>query len=310
MKLSIVSTLYQSEIYINEFYERVVNSAKQVVGDSYEIILVNDGSPDDSFLVAKNIVLADGRVKLIDLSRNFGHHKAMMAGLSYATGERVFLIDSDLEEDPEWLLRFYVNMNEKHCDVIYGVQTTRKGMLFERISGHFYYRLMNFWLGLNLPENIVTARLMTSRFVKDLLRHDEREMFLGGLFSLVGYDQLPVPVKKHSTSETTYNISKRMALLVDTVTSFSDRPLIGMFYLGFVIFTITSAFVFYLIINWLFFSRPPSGWTSVIASIWLLGGMMISFMGIIGIYLAKVFKEAKKRPYTVVRGVYGKTDPR
>jgi len=126
---------------------------------------------------------------------------------------------------------------------------------------------------------------------------------------LVGYDQLPMPVKKYSTSETTYSIRKRVSLLVDTVTSFSDRPLVWMFYVGLAIFMITSGFIFYFVLNWLFFSSPPSGWTSVIASIWLLGGIMISFMGIIGIYLAKVFKEAKKRPYTVVRKIYEKTDP-
>lgn len=306
MKISIVATLYQSSPYIREFLRRASDAARSLVGDDYEIIFVNDGSPDNSLEVATEFVESDEHLIVVDLSRNFGHHKAMMTGLAHAQGDKIFLIDSDLEEEPEWLLPFAEHLDKAGCDVVYGVQTRRKGAWFERWSGHLYYTVLRALTGIRLPENVVTSRIMTKRFVTELLRHDEREMFLGGLFSLTGFTQLPMEVRKHSTSETTYTFRRKIILLVNTVTSFSNAPLKAIFYIGLLIFLFASCYVGYITIGWFFLSKPPSGWTSVIASIWLLGGMMISFLGIIGVYLSKVFVETKRRPYTVVRHIYGK----
>ena len=144
MKLSIVATLYQSAHHIVEFYERASATAKKLAGDDYEIILVNDGSPANSLGIAVRLTELDGHVVLVDLSRNFGHHKAMMTGLAHTQGDRIFLIDSDLEEAPEWALDFTEKMNVEDCDVVYGVQKNRKGGWFERWSGECYYRKINF----------------------------------------------------------------------------------------------------------------------------------------------------------------------
>ena len=129
MKFSIVSTLYQSAPYIVEFYQRATAVAQQFAGDDYEIILVNDGSPDNSCELAIKLTETDNHVVVIDLSRNFGHHKAIMTGLVQALGEYIFLIDCDLEEEPEWLSRFTMKMGREQCDVVYGVQERRKGGL-------------------------------------------------------------------------------------------------------------------------------------------------------------------------------------
>ena len=157
MKLSIVATLYQSAAYVVSFHQRASAAARQLVGDDYEIILVNDGSPDNSLDVAVQLTQIDDHVVVVDLSRNFGHHKAMMTGLSHATGERVFLIDSDLEEEPEWLIIFSEVMLRDPCDVVYGIQEQRKGGFFERWTGQWFYRFFKAFTGLALPENIVTA---------------------------------------------------------------------------------------------------------------------------------------------------------
>lgn len=306
MKLSVVATLYQSAPYIEAFCERAGEAARKLVGEDFEIILVNDGSPDDSLKVAVDLTKTFLQLVVVDLSRNFGHHKAMMAGLHHACGEQIFLLDSDLEEEPEWLLAFHEKMIRDVCDVVYGVQVKRKGGWFERWSGRLYYKVLCALVGIDLPESVVTARLMTRRFVDALLQHDEREMFLGGLFSLAGFGQVPMIVKKHSTSETTYTFKRKMVLLINTVTSFSNVPLMMIFYFGLLISLVAGGYVAYITINWIFFAAPPSGWTSVIASIWLLGGMMISFLGVIGIYLSKVFIETKRRPYTIVRRIYGR----
>lgn len=232
MKLSIVATLYQSAPYINEFHERASATARRLVGDDYEIVLVNDGSPDNSLDLAVKLTEQDSHVVVVDLSRNFGHHKAMMTGLAHAKGERVFLIDSDLEEEPEWLETFVQQMEQESCDVVYGIQERRKGSWFERWSGQWFYRFFKALTGLALPENVVTARLMTRRYVNALLRHEEREVFMAGLWYITGFDQRPYVIKKHNTSETTYTFRRKMSLLVNSVTSFSNTPLVSIFYIG------------------------------------------------------------------------------
>ncbi len=306
MKISIVTTLFRSEPYIAEFIKRATSSAQKLADDSYEIILVNDGSDDNSLAVAVDIAAHDNHVLVIDLSRNFGHHKAIMTGLAHAQGELVYLIDSDLEEEPEWLSDFYDILKRDICDVVYGVQKNRKGGMFERLSGTLYYFLLNRLTRMNFPQNIVTARLMTRRYVQALVLHKEREMFMLGLWHITGFKQIAHVVKKHHNSPTTYSFSKKISLLVTSITAFSSMPLITIFYLGSIITLISFFCVAYICINWLFFANPPDGWASLIASVWLLGGMIISFIGIIGIYLAKIFSETKQRPYTIVREIYGR----
>lgn len=304
MKLSIVATLYRSARHLEEFHRRATAAAQQLTND-FEIVLVNDGSPDDSLAMAVALTERDQRVVVVDLSRNFGHHKAMMTGLAHARGERVFLIDSDLEEEPEWLGSFSRLMDQTRCDVVYGVQERRKGGWFEQFAGFCFYRLFRFLTRLDIPDNIVTARLMTRRYVDALLRFEEREIFLGGLWHIAGFDQVAQAVKKHSTSETTYDLRRKLSLFVNSVTSFSNTPLIFIFYSGVAIFLFACVYIAWLIIQWAFLDTPPSGWTSVMASIWLLGGLVISFIGIVGIYLSKVYVETKQRPYTIVRAIYG-----
>lgn len=308
MKLSVVTTLYRSAPYVREFLVRAGTAARQCVGDDYEIIMVNDGSPDDSLDIAVALTREDRHLRVVDLSRNFGHHKAIMTGLESATGDRIFLIDSDLEEEPEWLLAFTEQMNQVGCDVVYGIQERRKGGPFERWSGRWFYRGFKALTGLDLPEDVVTARLMSRRYVDALVSHREREIFLAGLWYITGFDQRPRTVKKHNTSETTYTLARKFSLLVNSVTSFSNTPLIWIFNIGLVISLISAVYFVYLLLNWALLSHPLSGWTSVMASIWLLGGLIISFIGVVGIYLSKVYSETKQRPYTIVRQTYGGRD--
>ena len=306
MKLSIVATLYQSAPYVVEFVQRVEVAAKALVGDEYEIVLVNDGSPDNSLELAVGLCEHNSHLIVVDLSRNFGHHKAMMTGLAHAKGELVFLIDSDLEEEPEWLEAFALQMKQDRCDVVYGVQDRRKGKWFERWSGQWFYRFFKALTGLALPENIVTARLMARRYVDALLCHQEREIFMAGLWHITGFNQRAQIIKKHNTSETTYTFRRKMSLLVNSVTSFSNAPLVSIFYIGVAISLFALSYIAFLVTNWIFLANPMSGWTSVMASIWLLGGLVISFIGVVGIYLSKIFSETKQRPYTIVRQIYAK----
>lgn len=304
MKLSIVATLYQSAPYIDEFHRRAGAAARQLAGDDYEIVLVNDGSPDNSLDVAVRLTEIDPHVVVVDLSRNFGHHKAMMTGLAAAKAERVFLIDSDLEEEPEWLDVFARKMVADACDVVYGVQAKRRGGFFEQITGAMFYRVFRLLTGIVQPNNIVTARLMSRRYVNALLLHEERELNIGGLWIVTGFKQAQLTVQKHSTSPTTYSISRKFGHLVNAVTSFSSLPLVFTFYSGLLISLSALLYIIYLSVRYTFIAAPPSGYTSIIASIWLFSGLIIFFLGVQGIYIAKVFSEVKRRPYTIVRQVY------
>lgn len=306
MKLSIVTTLYHSESYIQEFHQRMSAAAAEMVGDDYEIVYVNDGSPDNSLDQAVALSGEDKHVVVIDLSRNFGHHKAIMAGLEYSMGDKVFLIDSDLEEDPAWLMEFSRLMSEDNADVVYGRQEKRKGGWFERWSGEVYYTIFNWLADLDHPRNIVTARIMTRRYINALLEHREREMVISCLWIIAGFKQSSMIVNKIANSKTTYSLSKKFKHATNAITSFSEFPLKLIFYFGIIIFLIALVYAGFLVFNRVFMEHPAEGWTSVMASIWLLGGMVISFIGVIGIYLSKIFIEAKQRPYFIVRDIYGR----
>ncbi|MDF1581251.1 MAG: glycosyltransferase family 2 protein [Desulfuromonadales bacterium] len=304
MKLSIVATLYNSARYIDEFCQRAADAARQLVGDDFEIVLVNDGSPDNSVDVAISLCDRLPFLRVVDLSRNFGHHKAMMAGLTHARGERVFLIDVDLEESPEWLLDFATQMEQEQCDVVYGVQKRRKGGWFERWSGDLYYRLIDLLLNFAHPRNITTARLMNLSYVEALLLHGEREIVISGLWYITGFKQTEHIVEKKSTSKSTYSLIHKFSHLVNVVTSFSSKPLIAIFFSGMTIFSCSLVYAAYLVFIRLFLSLPVDGWTSIMVSVWLLGGLTILFVGVIGIYLSKVFAETKQRPLFIVKDVY------
>lgn len=303
MKLSIVTTLYHSAPYIGEFYKRMCAEASRTFSD-YEIIFVNDGSPDNVLEKAVELYETDERVRIIDLSRNFGHHKAIMTGLAHTKGDLVLLIDCDLEEDPEELGRFYSEWKSSGADVVYGVQRIRMGGRLRRAAGSVFYKVFNVLSTAPITPNLMTLRLMSRRYVSALVRHQEREICISGLWVITGFTQVPLAVEKHCKGSTTYNVPKTIALLVNAVTSFSNKPLIIVFYLGFGIMLVASLAALYLIARRVFFGVLLIGWPSLIVSIWLLGGLTIFSLGIVGIYVSKIFIETKQRPYTVIRKLY------
>src|SRR5882672_3534199 len=231
MRLSVVTTLYKSSASVEEFYRRAVSAAEAVTHD-FEIVFVDDGSPDDSLSIACRLAERDSRVSVVELSRNFGHHKALMTGLEHADGDLRFLIDSDLEEDPGWLPQFLAELQNSGADVVYGYQTNRKGNIVERVTGRVAYTLFNALLSHPVPLNALTVRLMKRDYVNALLLHREQQTVIGGLWVLTGYKQIGVPVDKIARKISTYSLWRRWLALVDSITAFSETPLVGIFYLG------------------------------------------------------------------------------
>jgi putative glycosyltransferase len=305
MDLSVVTTLYRSEGHVRDFYTRACAAASHLTS-AFEIIFVNDGSPDESLDRALELHREDSRVRIIDLSRNFGHHKAVLTGLQHATGDLVFMLDSDLEEDPAWLQEFHRIMQATGADVVYGVQKRRKGAWFERVSGALAYTLYDLFLEQSIPRNVIATRLMTRRYVTQLVRHRDREVFLAGLWAITGFEQVPVIVDKRSREGHSYDNRRRISALVNALTSFSNRPLVYIFYMGCALIALSTVAAVFLVIQSLADGIGVPGYASLIVSVWFLGGLTIFCLGVIGIYLSKVFMETKDRPYTIIRAEYSR----
>ena len=310
LKLSVVSTLYRSSGTVDEFVERAAASARALVGDSFEIVLVNDGSPDDSLERAEALLASCPELVLVDLSRNFGHHVALLEGLRQSAGKLVYLIDSDLEEHPEWVSSFRDVLLREKSDVVFGFQEKRKGGFLERVSGAVYWSTFRRLSGLDIPANVVTCRLMTRRYVDALMLHGEREVSIGALFAVAGFRQVGLPVTKDHKGSSTYSLRLKIWHLVNSISAFSTKPLSGIFLMGVFVSGIGFVLLVYLVVVGLLWSRSPAGWTSVMASVWLLGGLVLSSLGVIAIYLGKVFSEVKARPRSIVRSVTRSGDRR
>lgn len=304
MKLSIVSTLYCSAATIDEFCRRTLAAAATITTD-IELVLVNDGSPDDSLERALAIHRLDARVVVVDLSRNFGHHKAMMTGLAHATGDLVFLIDSDLEEEPELLQAFHERLARGDCDVVYGVQEARKGGWFERTSGALFFSIVNLLSDYPLPRNLSTVRLMTRDYVKALIGHRDREFLIAHLWAITGFRQSVLQVRKLSHSPSTYSLRRRIAMAFHYVTTSSTRLLHLITYLGLSISGLAMCAVVYVLARYFIFGFGVSGWTSLIVTMLFFGGLNTMILGVLGIYVANILSETKRRPYTIVRQVHG-----
>lgn len=305
MYLSIVATMYKSGEYIEEFCTRAALEAQKIT-DDYEIILVNDGCPKDSLQRALELHSKDQRIKVVNLSRNFGHHIAMMTGLKFAKGDYVFLIDIDLEEEPELLGVFWNEMcSEKDLDVVFGVQKKRKGGLFEKLSGQVFFKILNRLSDVHIPVNICTVRLMKRNYVQALLKFEERAIVIAGLWVLTGFVQKQVEINKLSTGNSTYNLSRKISLAVNFISSLSSKPLNMIFYMGLGITSFSFLMVIILLFNKLVSGDVMSGWTSILITIWMTSGLIIFSIGILGIYISKIFIEVKQRPYSIVKDYYG-----
>jgi len=304
MKLSIVTTMYYSAPYIEEFYRRITNMAHNITSD-YELIFVNDGSPDNSVEVVLDLYKKDDKVKLIDLSRNFGHHKAIMTGLRHSKGDYIFLIDCDLEEAPELLMDFWnsIQKNPK-IDVFFGVQKKRKGRIFEKVSGFFFYLIFNLLSDVKIQKNLINMRIMTHRYVQALIQYNEYHPVIAGLFILSGFSQEKIYIDKEHKGKTTYNLTRKIRLFIDSIVSFSIKPLLFIFNLGILIMIISSIVVIRVIIQKLVKGVKIGGWTSLIMSVWFLGGLIVFSIGLVGIYLSKVYEQVKNRPNSIIKKIY------
>lgn len=304
-EITIVSTMYRSRPFLERFLAECLQALSELKCDHFEILLVNDGSPDDSLAYALQRRVDISQLVVVDLSRNFGHHHAIQAGLQYARGNLTFLIDCDLEVSPLVLIEFHRKLRESGCDVVFGYQEMRKGGRFEQISGGLFWKGFNLLSDIKIPENSITERIMTRRFVEALLQMGDRNLFLGGMMSWTGFQQIGLPiVKKQRDGGSAYTFMQRIGLMVNAVSSFSAQPLVWLFNIGITITLLSFSVAFYLVFRKLFFDDALLGFTSVMTVMTLSLGILTTAMGVVGIYLGKVFNQVQNRPTFIVKDIY------
>lgn len=301
VELSVAIPVFNEVDVLPELYSRLV-SVLEGTGKSFEIILVDDGSSDMGWAVIEELHAKDARVKGVRLSRNFGQHIAITAGIDSARGDAVILMDADLQDRPEEIPRLLDKLAEGY-DLVYGVRKNRQDRFMKRATSAFFWKMIRRLSGIDIPENQAMLRIMSRKFVDDFRLLRERNRFLGGLFSWLGHSQLGVEVEhgQRFKGATKYNLYRMLKLTFHAVTSFSHFPLQVAGMTGLAISSVSFFFVIWFLVRKLVFGISVVGWASTMVAILFLGGVQLAVLGLIGEYLGRVFTEVQKRPIYLVR---------
>ena len=315
VELSVVVPVYNSATIFPELHRRLVEALEGVVA-SFEIIAVVDGCADDSSRVIAGASETDSRVKLVEFSRNFGHQAAVTAGLTYVSGDLVAIMDDDLEDPPEALVKLVERLREGF-DVVYGIRRKRKRSPLHRLLYFAFYRLFGAMVDIHIPNDAGDFCVMRRQVVDVLNSMPETNRYLRGLRAWAGFEQTGVEYERASRydSESGYSLRKYVALALDAMFSFSYRPLTLMSLAGAGIATASFVFGLYVLFAVLFLDRDslPLGWASVFVSVLFFSGIQLVCFGVLGQYLARVYDETKQRPNYIVKrevgfGDRGETD--
>ncbi|HET6275285.1 MAG TPA: glycosyltransferase family 2 protein [Candidatus Cybelea sp.] len=307
--LSVVVPLYNEAANVAPLLERLGGVVERLRADfDYEIVLVNDGSADDTAAVVRREMARLPHVVLVNLSRNFGHQLAATAGLELAAGDAVVLMDGDLQDPPELIEAFLRKWREGY-DVVYAVRRTRSGeSRFKVLTARVFYRIIKRLTKVAIPLDTGDFRLMSRRVVEALRRSPERNRFLRGMVSWVGFNQTAVEYDRdvRYSGGTKYPLTKMIRFAMDGITSFSDIPLRFASYLGFIVSAIAFVYALIVIGFKLFSLNPPAytpGWASTIVAVLFLGGVQLMSLGILGEYLGRVYDEVKGRPLYLISDI-------
>lgn len=304
---SIVIPIYNEEEVLPELYRRL-KGAMDGLGDTYELVFVNDGSRDRSIALLRELAEADPRIRVIDFARNFGHQAAITAGMELASGDAVVVIDADLQDPPEVIARLAAKWREGY-EVVYAVREKRQGdSLFKRATAAAFYRLLRRVTSVDIPVDTGDFRLMDRKAIEAFKGLRERHRFIRGLVSWIGFRQTGVSFVRDErfAGVTKYPLKKMLKFAFDGLTSFSFAPLQLATYMGFV--TAVTAFLGILWVVWikLFTHEALAGWASQIVCTLLLGGIQLISLGIIGEYIGRIYDEVKGRPLYITREVLGR----
>lgn len=300
-ELSLVVPLFNEDEVLVELYARVKPVLDEAV-HSWELVLVNDGSTDDSLQIAERLREEDERITLINLSRNFGHQLAITAGMEHALGDAVVVMDADLQDPPEVIAEMVDRWREGY-DVVYGVRSEREAeTVFKRASAAAFYRILNALTPVSIPLDTGDFRLMSRRALNALARMPERARFVRGMVAWLGFRQIGVTFKRQArfAGTTKYPVRKMVGFAADSLVSFSTVPLRLATTLGFVMSLIALGYFGYAAGMKLMLGKTVPGWASLVAVIVLLGSAQLLCLGIIGEYVGRIYEEVKARPLFIV----------
>lgn len=303
-KLSLIVPVYNEQETIMEFYDKVIHF-EALKSINLEIVFINDGSKDDTLRIINNIALADNRVVLIDLSRNFGKENALCAGIEYATGDIVIPIDVDLQ-DPIEVIPLMIEKWENGAQVVLGKRVNRESdTYFKRKSAEIFYTLHNYISSPKIEENVGDFRLMDRQVVDELKKLSEKNVFMKGLFSWVGFKTEIVTYTRESrfAGSSKFNFWKLWNLALEGITSFSTVPLRLWTYIGLSISSMSILYGLFMIFKKIFFGIGIPGYPSLLVSILFLGGIQLIGIGVIGEYVGRIYTEIKGRPRYIVNKV-------
>ena len=302
-KISVVVPMYYEEKVVKECYQRLSGILQKLINYDYEIIFINDGSKDRTLELLEEIAELDKKVKILSFARNFGHQCAVTAGLKHVTGDAIVIIDADLQDPPE-LIPDMILLWEEGNKIVYGKRKTREGeSVFKLISAKMFYEALNALSDVNIPKDTGDFRLVDREVVDVINSLPEHNKFLRGLWSWVGYKQIPYEYqrKKRFAGKTKYPLKKMVKLASDGIISFSTKPLkiVGAF--GLISIAISVFIMIYAIISFIFkLNNLTAGWTSLMVAITFFAGVQLLSIWIMSEYIARIYDESKNRPQYII----------
>lgn len=302
--LSVIVPCLNEAEGLNELHNRLTTICCQETGKSFELIFVNDGSTDATLDVLRELAAADPRAVIVNLSRNYGHQLALTAGLSLCQGQRVLIIDADLQDPPELLPAFMKAMDEG-ADVVYGQRICRNGdPWFKRATAALFYRLMGRLSDTSMPQDTGDFRLISRRAVEILNKMPERSRFLRGMMGWIGLKQAAVPYERapRHAGKTKYPFGKMLRFAFDGLTSFSILPLRLASYMGAAFGGVGLILLLYVLRAWLA-GETVQGWTSLMVVVLVIGSAQLICLGVFGEYLGRLYMESKQRPLFIIESV-------
>ena len=309
LRFSIVVPVFNEELVVMETYGRL-RKVMDYLEEPYEIIFVNDGSRDKTSFIIKEICAADGRAKLIDFSRNFGHQVAITAGMDFSSGDAVVVIDGDLQDPPEVIYEM-IKKWEQGYDVVYGIRAERKGeTVFKKATAAVFYRILKSLTDVDIPVDTGDFRLIDRKVCEALKTVRERNRYIRGIISWLGFKQTGVEFSrdKRFAGKTKYPLRKMLKFAFDAITSFSYKPLKLASLAG--SFLSVFSFIYLLVVIYLrlFTDVTYPGWASTLAVSLFFNGIVLIMLGIIGEYIGRIYDEVKGRPLYVVKNTMNLTN--
>ncbi len=303
LKISVLAPVFNEEDNIRPLYDKLTDTLKQLAEDSYEIVFIDDGSRDNSFIIMQALAQEDKKVKYIRLSRNFGHQNAVFAGMEYCSGEAVVIIDTDLQDPPELIHDLYNKMKEGF-DVVYAKRKFRKGESWHKlITAKYFYRLINRLSDVEIPLDTGDFRILSKAVCNVVINMPERNKFLRGQIAWTGFRQAHVEYdrQERQRGKTKYSYSKMFKFAMDGISGFSNLPLKVATWLGFATAGIAVTLFIWTMYVRLFTDDYVAGWSSLMVALLFLGGVQLICIGILGEYLGRVLENVRGRPAYIIR---------